>query len=209
MTEKPLLRGYFHQAMFFVALGACLPLIIKCDTPLERLAAIVYTLGVLTLFGVSTLYHRITWTPKQRALWRKFDHSAIYLMIAGTFTPFALLKLSAESGRHLLIIIWSIALIGVLQSIFFVNLPKIVSALIYLVAGYSILPYLGELKDSIGASNYWLILCGGFAYSLGALAYGLKRPVINPKVFSYHEVFHLFVNLGATFHFIAVYSIIR
>ncbi len=209
MTEKPLLRGHFHQAMFFVALGACLPLIEKCETHLQRLAAIVYTVCVLTLFGVSALYHRVTWSQERRALWRKFDHSAIYLMIAGTFTPFALLKLSSDSGQNLLLIIWSIALIGVLQSIFFVNIPKMLSALIYLIAGYSILPYLGELKSAIGTSNYWLILAGGFAYSLGALAYGLKKPVFNPKVFSYHEVFHLFVNLGAVFHFIAVNSIIR
>jgi len=209
MKPKPLLRGHFHQAMFFVALGACLPLIAKCDTTLERLAATIYTIGALTLFGVSSLYHRVTWDVRGRALWKKFDHCAIYIMIAGTFTPFALLKLPPESGPKLMLIIWGITLVGVIQSIFFVNLPKMVSAFIYMGAGYSILPYLGDLKLAIGTTNYWLILSGGFAYSIGAIFYGLKKPVLNPEIFSYHEVFHLFVNLGAILHFIAVNSIIR
>lgn len=181
----------------------------KCESWSQRMAILVYSLGALTLFGVSSLYHRITWSSEKRAVWRKLDHSAIYLMIAGTFTPFAALKLPASTGQQLLWIIWSIAAVGVVQSIFFVNLPKMISALIYIVAGYTILPYLGELKNSIGSTNYWLILAGGISYSLGALAYGLKRPILNPKVFSYHEVFHLFVNLGAIFHYLAVYSVIN
>lgn len=208
MKPKPLLRGHFHQAMFFICLGACVPLLFRCDTTLELIGISIYSLGLLTLFGVSTLYHRVTWTPSERSLWKKFDHSAIYIMIAGTMTPLALLKLSSDSAQMILIIIWSIAFIGVIQSIFFVNLPKMVSALFYIIAGYTILPYLGELQHNIGTTNVAFILAGGVAYSLGALAYGLKRPVFNPKVFSYHEVFHLFVNLGALFHFIVIHSII-
>src|SRR5665647_2509646 len=142
MATKPLLRGHFHQAMFFIALGACLPLIMRCETNLERVAILIYSICALTMFGVSSLYHRVTWTTEQRSLWKKLDHAGIYLMIAGTFTPIALLGLEAASGKKLFITIWSVALIGILQSIFFVNLPKMVSAVIYLVAGYMILPYL-------------------------------------------------------------------
>jgi hemolysin III len=150
----------------------------------------------------------VTWAPKQRALWKKLDHSAIYIMIAGTFTPIALLALDSTSGKNLLITIWSVAFIGVIQSIFFVNLPKMVSASIYLVAGYLILPYLSELKNAIGTHNLRLIIAGGITYSIGAMAYGLKRPILKPKFFSYHEVFHLLVNLGAILHFIVVSSLI-
>lgn len=205
---KPILRGHFHQAMFFVALGACLPLIFRCKSIPELLSIIVYSVCALTLFGVSSLYHRITWDEKTRAIWKKLDHSSIYLMIAGTFTPVAALGLEEKSATTLLITIWSVALVGIVQSIFFVNLPKIISAIIYIVAGYLILPYLSELNASIGSANIWLIAAGGISYTVGALCYGLKWPNLNPKVFGYHEVFHLFVNLGAVLHFIVINSLV-
>jgi hemolysin III len=209
MNEKPLLRGHFHQAMFFIALGACFPLFFKSNEFRVRLAVLIYSLGVLTLFGVSSLYHRVTWSPKRRAFWKKLDHSAIYIMIAGTFTPIAILGLGPLSSKTLLITIWSVALVGVVQSIFFVNLPKMVSSIIYLIAGYLILPYMSELYQFIGVKNFWLIIAGGISYSVGALAYGLKWPVLNPKVFSYHEVFHIFVNIGAILHYIVVFTLIK
>jgi hemolysin III len=209
MKTKPLLRGHFHQAMFFIALGACIPLIVRCNTTPERLSIIVYSLCVLTMFGISTLYHRVTWNLELRLLWKKLDHAGIYLMIAGSFTPVAVLGLDPQASTKLLITIWSVAFIGILQSIFFVNVPKYVSSILYVIAGYLILPYLSELKNTIGTTNIWLIVAEGIAYSLGAISYGLKRPVFNPQVFSYHEVFHLFVNLGATLHFIVVSSLIR
>lgn len=207
---KPLLRGHFHQAMFFIVLGAGLPLIFKASAGRELLSVVVYILCALTMFGVSALYHRITWKNEgQRFLWKKFDHSAIYLMIAGTFTPIAVMGLSSESSTKLLITIWSVALVGIIQSIFFVGLPKMVSAIIYLIAGYLILPYLSELRASIGDLNCFFIILGGVLYSIGAICYGLKRPVFNPKIFSYHEVFHIFVNLGAVAHFVVVNSLVR
>ena len=207
-VEKPLLRGHFHQAMFFISLGACLLLIFQSNNKLEYISTIIYTLGVLTMFGVSTLYHRITWNPEARYLMKRLDHAGIYIMIAGTFTPICLLALSDSSGRNLLIAIWSVAIAGIVQSIFFVNLPKMVSALIYLAAGYMITPYASELIPSIGMNNLVLLICGGLAYSVGAICYGLKRPTLWPKVFGYHEVFHIMVNIGAMLHFIVIYSVL-
>lgn len=128
-------------------------------------------------------------------------------MIAGTFTPVAVLGLDKNLATNLLITIWTVAFIGILQSIFFVNLPKLVSAMIYLVAGYLILPYFSELKLSLGVTNVWLIVAGGIVYSLGALCYGFKWPTFNPRFFSYHEVFHIMVNGGAILHFIVISSI--
>ena len=203
---KPLLRGHFHQEMFFIALGAFSVLLAKFTHSQNLLPLSIYAICTLTMFGVSTLYHRVTWIEGRRLLWKKIDHAGIYLMIAGTFTPIALLALDPVSGIKVLITIWSVALVGIMQSIFFVNLPKFVSALLYLMAGYLILPYISELIKNIGMMNVWLLIAGGVSYSLGAICYGLKWPKFNPKYFGYHEVFHLFVNLGAILHFIVISS---
>lgn len=208
ITVKPLLRGHFHQAMFFVTLGAGLTLIWKCDSLKEYLSMIVYIICALLMFGISALYHRITWGPEKRLLWRKLDHCGIYLMIAGSFTPVAALALPAESSITLLITIWTVAAFGTLQSLFFVNVPKIVNAVFYLVMGYLILPYLSDLTQRIGTTLTGLLIAGGLCYTAGAICYALKRPVLNPRVFSYHEVFHLFVNLGAALHFGVINSLV-
>lgn len=201
---KPLLRGHFHQAMFFICLGAGIPLLLHCQTWIQYVSVGIYVVCALAMFGISTIYHRVNWTPEKRLFWRKLDHAAIYLMIAGTFTPIGALLLSEESGHMLLFTIWGVAALGIIQSLFFVNLPKIVSASLYLVAGYLILPYLGEINQRLGGLNTALILIGGGLYSVGALCYGLKRPLLNPKVFSYHEVFHLLVNFAAIAHYLVI-----
>ena len=205
---KPALRGHFHQAMFFVVLGAGVPLVYNSQGLATRVSVSVYVVCALLTFGISALYHRITWSTAARAIWRKLDHAGIYLMIAGTFTPVAMLGLSAASARNCLMTIWVIALAGIIQSIFFVNIPKIFSALIYLVAGYLIVPYMGELQQTLGSGNVWLLVAGGVTYTLGALCYALKRPVLDPRYFGYHEVFHVLVNAGATLHFFVINDLV-
>lgn len=194
--------------MFFVTLGAGIPLILRCDEAKEFFSIITYVTCALFMFGVSSLYHRINWSVEKRLLWRKLDHCGIYLMIAGTFTPVAALALPDESSGNLLMTIWAVAVFGILQSLFFVNVPKFVNALFYLAMGYLILPYLSELIHGIGMFRTWILITGGILYTIGAICYALKRPVLNPGVFSYHEVFHLFVNLGAAFHFGVINSLI-
>ena len=206
--KKPALRGHFHQAMFFVVLGAGVPLVYNSQGLSTRVSVSVYVVCALLTFGISALYHRITWSAEARAIWRKLDHAGIYLMIAGTFTPVAMLGLSAASARDCLMTIWVIALAGIIQSIFFVNIPKIFSALIYLVAGYLIVPYMGELQQTLGSGNVWLLVAGGVTYTLGALCYALKRPVLDPRYFGYHEVFHVLVNAGATLHFFVINDLV-
>lgn len=208
-TKKPLLRGQIHYSMFFVSLGACLILIFEAQNTLEVTATTIYSIGLLLMFGISALYHRIHWNPSQRFFVRKLDHSAIYIMIAGTFTPITMLVLSSKSGTTLLIIIWVTAFLGILKSIFLTKLPKIFNALLYLIMGYMITPYLSELTNRLGYTNTSLIVLGGFAYSIGALSYALKRPQFNPKIFGYHEFFHAFVSLGAIIHFLVIYSIMN
>ena len=205
---KPALRGHFHQAMFFVVLGAGVPLVYNSQGLPIRISVGIYVACALLTFGISALYHRITWSPEKRAIWRRLDHAGIYLMIAGTFTPVAMLGLSADSARACLITIWVVAFAGILQSIFFVDIPKMFSAVIYLVAGYLFVPYMGELQQTIGSAKVWLLVAGGVAYTLGALCYALKRPVLDPRWFGYHEVFHILVNVGAILHFFAINDLV-
>ena len=205
---KPALRGHFHQAMFFVVLGAGVPLVYNSQGLATRVSVSVYVVCALLTFGISALYHRITWSTDARAIWRKLDHAGIYLMIAGTFTPVAMLGLNAASARDCLMTIWIVALAGIIQSVFFVNIPKIFSALLYLVAGYLIVPYMGELQQTIGSANVWILVAGGVAYTLGALCYGLKRPVLDPRYFGYHELFHVLVNAGAILHFFVINDLV-
>ena len=104
--------------------------------------------------------------------------------------------------------IWAVALAGIVQSVFFMNIPKIFSALLYLGAGYLIVPYVGELQQNIGSGAVWILAAGGVAYTLGALCYALKRPALDPRYFGYHEVFHVFVNAGAILHFYAINDLV-
>ncbi len=205
---KPALRGHFHQAMFFVVLGAGVPLLYNSQGLSTRVSVSVYVVCALLTFGISTLYHRITWSTDARAIWRKLDHAGIYLMIAGTFTPVAMLGLGAASAQNCLMTIWVVALAGIIQSVFFVNIPKIFSALLYLGAGYLIVPYMEEVQQTIGSANVWLLVAGGVAYTLGALCYGLKRPVLDPRYFGYHELFHVLVNAGAILHLFVINDLV-
>lgn len=205
---KPLLRGHFHQAFFFVCLGACGFLIAKAQTGREYTATIIYSFSLLLLFGISALYHRINWkNPAHRLLMKKLDHIAIYVLIAGTFMPLALKGFVWEIALKLILIMWSVAFFGIIQSIFFVKLPKIVSSLLYLFMGYFMVPYFPELMDNLGKEKIWVFISGGIVYSVGALSYGLKYPKLSPTYFSYHEIFHILVCIGATIHFLVVYSL--
>ena len=206
--KKPLLRGYFHEWMFFISIGACIPLISKSTNPNELIATIVYSIGIFMMFGFSALYHRINWRPKVLKVMRRLDHSSIFIMIAGSFTPICLLVLPDRLGLQLLLIIWIIAGIGIIQTVLFTNTPRMVRAGIYLIAGYIAIPYLSVLSSVMGFTNYALTVAGGTIYSVGAIGYGLKFPDFSPKYFGYHEFFHILVSVAAILHFIVIYSIV-
>ena len=206
--KKPLLRGYFHEWMFFISIGACIPLISKSTNPKELIATVVYSMGIFMMFGFSALYHRVNWRPKVLKVMRRLDHSSIFIMIAGSFTPICLLVLPDKLGLQLLLIIWVIAGIGILQTVLFTNTPRMVRAGIYLIAGYMAIPYLSVLSSVMGFTNYALTMAGGTIYSVGAISYGLKFPDFSPKYFGYHEFFHVLVSVAAILHFIVIYSIV-
>lgn len=202
---KPLLRGHFHQEGFFIALGACAMLIPGSKEGFV-LPNIIYSLGLLAMFGLSALYHRPTWSPVRRTFMGRLDHSGIYLMIAGSFTSLGQV-LSHESERTILWIIWPVAIVGILQCLFLKVVPKWLSAIMYVGAGWLILPFAGELYKALTETQFALIIAGGLFYTIGAVFYALKWPVLNPRYFSYHEVFHLLVVVAAVAHFIVIYQI--
>ena len=208
LLKKPLLRGYFHEWMFFVSLGACIPLISKSTNSIELAATIIYSLGIFMMFGFSALYHRINWRPRVLKIMRRLDHSSIFIMIAGSFTPICLLILPEDIGFQLLFVIWIAAGIGILQVFLFTNTPRIIRAGIYLVAGYVAIPYLSVMSTVMGFTNFTLTIAGGTIYSVGAIGYGLKFPDISPKYFGYHEFFHVLVSIAAILHFIVIYSVV-
>jgi hemolysin III len=208
IMKKPLLRGYFHECMFFVSIGACIPLISKSSNSIELTGTIIYSIGIFMMFGFSALYHRIKWRPRVLKIMRKLDHSSIFIMIAGTFTPICLLVLPKETGLQLLLIIWVIAGIGILQALFFTNIPRAIRAALYLVAGYMALPYLSIMSSLMGFTNLILTIAGGTIYSFGAISYGMRFPDFSPKYFGYHEFFHVLVCIAAILHFIVIYSIV-
>lgn len=207
--SKPLLRGHFHQAAFFVALGACAMLVSQSSDSRNLMAALIYSFSLCGLFGISALYHRPTWKPVPRMWMRRLDHAAIYILIAGTSTPICLLALSPEIGTRLLQLVWGAATFGMFQSLFWVQAPKWVSSILYVVVGGIIFPYLAELKAVLSNNDIRLIYAGGVVYVAGAIIYALKRPNPAPQVFGYHEIFHLLVIAGAFFHFQVIAGLIH
>ena len=206
---KPLFRGHSHQAAFFFSLGICSMLLLNAHDFKTLVSTVIYSLSLIGLFGISALYHRPTWNPKQRMLMKRMDHAAIYILIAGTATPICLLALSPATGFKLLQLVWGAALFGFFQSLFWVTAPKWVSSTLYVIVGSLVIPFLPELKMALTMDDVWLMMAGGCVYVLGAIIYALKRPNPNPKIFGYHEIFHLLVIAGAGLHFLVIYKLIK
>lgn len=209
LLSKPRLRGVLHQWGAVCAAGAGLVLVVMAPRGRPTLAAAIYGLSLFTLFLISALYHRITWAPAARAWMRRLDHASIFLLIAGTYTPLAMVGLPRGVGDQLLIWIWVGALIGIAQSVFWVSAPKVVSAAVAVAVGWTLVPYIQDALEALGAFTMTLVLLGGVAYTLGALAYAFKRPNPRPGVFGYHEVFHFLTLVAAVLHFAAVLGIVR
>jgi hemolysin III len=202
---KPKFRGVSHEWAFFASLGLGVSLIVIADTPEKLLAAAIYAVSLSALFGVSALYHRIDWkTTRARMMMRRLDHSMIFLLIAGTVTPFALLTISGTLATAILIAVWTGAVIGIAIELLWIGSPKWVSVVIYLVVGWIGAIAFPAIVGSAGIGAGLLIATGGILYTVGAVVYATKRPDPVPAKFGYHEVFHLLVIGAAGAHFAAV-----
>jgi hemolysin III len=205
---KPLLRGHFHQAAFFCALGACAMLLAKVHSVHVLVPTLIYCLSLVGMFGISALYHRPRWGETGRTWMKRIDHSAIFVLIAGTGTPICLLALPGDSGLKLLATLWIAAGFGIIKCVFWVHSPKWVSSVLYVLVGWISLSYLQEIHLSIGNQQFMYLVAGGVVYSVGAVNYALKWPNPNPEFLGYHEIFHLLVIAGAIFHFLVIQPLI-
>lgn len=202
---KPKFRGVSHEWAFFLSLGLGISLLVIADTPRKLLAVSIYTLSLCALFGTSALYHRVNWkTSKARMLMRRLDHSMIFLLIAGTITPFCLLTMSGTWATAILIAVWSAAAIGIVIELVWTGSPKWVSALIYVAVGWIGALAFPSIVGSAGVAAGLLIATGGLLYTVGAVVYATGRPNPSPTYFGYHEVFHVFVIGAAATHFAAI-----
>ena len=205
---KPQWRGVSHQFAALLAAPAALILWFAAEGFAARLGAAVYGLSLLGLFTISAIYHRPTWQPRMRDLMGRLDQAAIFLLIAGTYTPFGLL-LRPASGPTLLVIVWATALGGVVLSLAWPAAPKPLMAAIYVAFGWFTAALIPSVFRVAGWTVLILILLGAVAYTVGAVIYALRRPDPFPRSFGYHEVFHLLVVVAAVCHFAAVSLTLR
>jgi hemolysin III len=201
---KPRLRGVSHQYAFFAAMAAGAALVVLARGAQARVAVAVYALSLCAMFGASALYHRIDWSPGPRAWLRRLDHSMIYVLVAGTYTPFALLVLAPALGWTILGVVWAGALAGVVLSLVWIDKPRWLSAVLYVALGWVAVVVLPQLWDRAGVMAVALLATGGVLYTLGAVVYARRRPDPAPRVFGYHEVFHVLVIAAAAAQFAAV-----
>ncbi|WP_377644403.1 hemolysin III family protein [Oryzobacter terrae] len=199
---KPRLRGWLHAGMTPLALVMGIVLVVLASTTEGKVSAAVFGGTAVLLFGTSAVYHRGTWSPRVGAFLRRFDHSNIFLIIAGTYTPFALL-LPRDQATRMLVIVWSGAIIGVLFRVFWTNAPRWLYVPAYMMLGWVAVFYFGPLLEHAGGAVMAWVVVGGVLYSLGALVYGIKRPDFSPRWFGFHEVFHTLTILAFGAHFVA------
>ncbi len=204
-TVTPRLRGVFHLYAFFAALAAGIVLVALADGFRERFAVWVYALALAALFGVSALYHRFPWRSAAARLHaRRLDHAMIFVFIAGTYTPFALLGFTGAIQIVVLVSVWTAALLGLALELRWIGAPRWVSVAAYLAVGWVGVVAIPQLFPSLGIAVAVLAIVGAGLYTLGALAYATTWPNPFPATFGFHEVFHVLVIAAAVTQFVAV-----
>lgn len=201
---KPRLRGVSHRLAFFASLFAGASLLLVTPSKRAVAAAMVYAISLSALFGVSALYHGVTWSVPVRRWMRRLDHSMIFLLIAGTYTPFGVLVLSGTLAVVVLAVVWGGALLGMALNMVWIDAPKWFSAIVYISLGWVAVVAFPELVSHLGVTATGLLVLGGVLYSAGAAVYALRRPDPAPAVFGYHEVFHALVIAAAIAHYAVV-----
>jgi hemolysin III len=202
---KPRLRGVSHQWAFLVSIGLGIALVITAPSGRATAAAAIYAACVMTLFGTSALYHRTNWRRPSAYRWmRRVDHSAIFLLIAGSYTPFALLALDGTLADVILVVVWSGAIGGIVLKLLWIDAPNWVAALIYVLLGWVMVAAAPGLVSAVGVTASTLVGAGGLLYTIGAVVYARHKPDPVPTVFGYHEVFHLLVIVAAGLQYAVV-----
>jgi hemolysin III len=202
---KPRLRGVLHQWAFIASVPLGIALIAAAGDVRARIAVSVYALSLVALFGISALYHRVNWRSLGAQRWmRRLDHSMIFVMIAGSYTPFALLTLHGPLAVAILVAVWAGALGGVVLTVACSSAPKWLHAMLYVTLGWVAVAVLPQLASALGTDGLALVTLGGALYTLGAVVYSAKRPDPAPSVFGYHEIFHALVIIAAALQFAVI-----
>jgi len=202
---KPRFRGVTHQWAFFVSVGLGVALVLTAPSGRATAAAAIYAACVAVLFGSSALYHRVNWRSAGSARWmRRLDHSAIFLLIAGSYTPFALLVIDGTLADVILVVIWAGAAGGILLKVLWIDAPKWLVTVIYVALGWVVLVAAPDLLDQLGVVAAAIVAMGGVLYTAGALVYAFGRPDPVPAVFGFHEVFHVLVIVAAGLQYAVV-----
>ena len=201
--EKPKLRGIVHLVMSPLSLVAGLTLITLANELRGRITLGIFTLTAVTLFTCSALYHRVAWNDKNKAIWRRIDHSNISILIAGTYTPFAVYLLQPSQTKTLLIVAWGGAILISLLRIFWLSAPRWLYVAGYISLGWAAVFYMPEFLKSGGVVIFVLILAGGLLYSAGGVIYALKKPNFSINWFGFHELFHAMTAAAFICHFVA------
>ena len=202
---KPRFRGVSHKWAFFVSLATGAALVLAAPAGRATLATAVYAASVAGLFGASALYHRVDWASVAARRWmRRLDHSMIFFLIAGTYTPFALLALDGTLATVILIAVWAGAGAGMVMKLVWIDAPKWLVALTYVLLGWVAVAAFPQMLSSLGITATSLVAAGGVLYTVGAVVYALRRPDPAPRVFGYHEIFHALVIAAAALQFAVV-----
>lgn len=202
---KPRLRGVSHQWAFFASLLTGAILVALAPSGSATLAAAIYAVSVSALFGSSALYHRVNWaSAKARAWMRRLDHAMIFVLIAGTYTPFAVLVLHGPLATAILIAVWGGALAGIVFKLVWLDAPKWVISLVYVALGWVAVAAMPQMLSELGLGAVVLVALGGVLYTVGAVIYALRRPDPSPRVFGYHEIFHVLVIVAAALQYAVV-----
>ena len=212
MSElKPRLRGWIHAGSIPLVVAAGAVLVVLSPTVETKVGSAVFIGSALLLFWVSAIYHLGTWPPAVWALLRRLDHSNIFILIAGTYTAFAMLLLHGNARTYLLVGIWGGALLGVLFRVFWTGAPRWLYTPIYIGLGWFAVFFIPDFIDGAGflspaaaVATLGLVVLGGLLYTLGGVVYGLKKPNPSPEWFGFHEVFHALTILAFLAHYIAV-----
>ena len=201
---KPRLRGWLHLGTFPLSVAAGIVLVSLAPSTTSRIASAIFAVSSSLLFGVSALFHRGHWGPRWHGVLRRLDHSNIFLLIAGTYTPFAIMLLDSSNARMLLTLVWGGALLGITFRVLWIGAPRWLYLPVYIALGWASIFWLGDFAAAAGPTVLTLIIVGGALYSIGGLIYGLKRPNPIPRWFGFHEVFHSCTVAAFAVHYIGV-----
>jgi hemolysin III len=204
IPDRPRLRGVFHQWSCFVAAAAGVALVLSVHGTRARVATAIFAASVVSMFGASALYHRVTWSPARRRWMRRLDHAMIYVLIAGTYTPFCLLALDGAWRVTVLSAAWIGATVAIAIKLLWVDAPKWLSVVFAITLGWMGVVALPQFVRPIGLAGALLLVAGGLFYTVGAFVYATRKPDPRPLVFGYHEIFHVLVVAAVACQYAAV-----